>query len=34
MRIYLGRVGGSFAEIDDVNINLHFLEFFGHLRQN
>jgi hypothetical protein len=28
---YLGRVGRCFAEIDYIDINLHFLEFFGHL---
>ena len=30
-RRHLRGVGGRLAEIHDVNVDLHFLEFFGHL---
>ena len=32
-RCNLGSVGGCFAEIYDVDVDLHFLEFFGDLLQ-
>lgn len=30
---YLGGISRCFAEIHNVDINLHFLEFFGYLDQ-
>ena len=29
---YFRSVGGCFAEIDDVDIDIHFFELFGHLQ--